>query len=127
MIEVNVGLDVTGGINTNVTHRQRDIIARSVLGQIAPAKFLRHTSHYTTDAGGHVTEQSLIARLPGARLDDALRATIHTLAERIGQDCISVSTGESGELIGPRLGGWTYRPEFFVTYADALEAQRIAA
>lgn len=129
-IELNVGLNVTGGDNQARAVRQRDLIARSVLGQVAPAKFVRHVSQYEQVNGTTITEQTLVARLPGAKLDNALRAKVHDLAARTGQDCIAVfdSVNGHGELIGPRAAAWpAFAPEYFTTYAAATTPLPVAA
>ena len=123
-IELNIGLDVKGGINTPLLRAHQETLARTTLKAFKPRceRFL--TSYAGPD--GQVTEAMLFVALDANNLFDVVKI-VYALATELQQDCIAVYLPEAdeGTLVGRNCAHWG---EFNGdSFTSAAGAERLAA
>jgi len=117
IIELNIGLDVAGSLNTN---RQRD----------SRAEFAREAIAYRAQILGarravSTTEDTLVLSVETDGSEASLYHAVYNLATQLSQDCIAVYQVEAdnGALIGPNAAAWgEFNPEFFIRFASEVAA-----
>lgn len=124
-IELNIGLDTSGGFNNALT---RDRKVGQVLSSFKaiPLDCRRFVTSYPGLAGG-VTAHGLFIRLDTNNLFDIVR-NVYILAVQLELDYIAVFRPDSweGVLVGPGAGQWG---DFFLSHFRrfSLELDRRAA
>ena len=126
ILELNIGLDVTGGVNTTAAYHAR---ATQAIARLTGCHILDTERYETRYDGpeGTTVEPGLFVHL---HTNNVLFAdqNVYQLAVLLGQDCISVYSPrlQSGRLIGPRAAQWgAFNPEFF--HRPAVEELQEAA
>lgn len=124
-LELNIGLEVSGGINNPDTCNTRAATAiRWLAGSLVHSQ--RFETTYT-GPDGEVRERGLFVRLETNNWLSAI-GRVYTLSQMLGQDCIAVyhPSRNSGLLVGPRESNW---PTFDLQHFTRINApeERIAA
>lgn len=132
-VEMNIGLTVAGGPNSDSDILARGCLAVRLLAQslmLARVNTRIERVSYSDPGGATVSESTLVVRAAMRASRPMIRDIIHEVARRLAQDCIAVlfvaDDGDtSGEMIGPQADKWpAFNPEFFVRFdavADATE------
>ena len=112
IIELNIGLNVTNGDNSDEFRAHR---ATTALKALACGAYTQNILGSRRAQSG--TEDTLIVKLSvSSGSEQRLRQELFGLSEFLLQDCIAVynATGWSGELVGPNAAAWgEFNPEFF--------------
>ena len=110
-IELNIGLEVANGDNSQAARNQRAALALVVLET--------NFGHRAESS----TEDTLIVQMsvPSEGMAE-FQTTVFDLSVGLYQDCIAVynATAMSGELIGPNASAWgAFNPDFFIRFDEA--------
>lgn len=102
-LSLNIGLNTIRGtrvdVHTAVNHAQR-------LGSVLASRVAE------SPAGA---EQTLACSILSPLTREEFRFRVFNAAIALGQDCIAVHDGATGELIGPNAEAWgEFQPAFFV-------------
>lgn len=118
-IELNIGLDVKGGINTPLLRAHQETLACKTLKAFKPQceRFL--TSYAGPD--GAITEAMLFVALEANNLFDVVKI-VYDLSAALQQDCIAIYLPDSGEgtLVGRNCAHWgEFNGDYFTSAAGA--------
>ena len=122
IIELNIGLNVNGEVNSQLQCEQRAKQALQFLKQkFSSVKSATYTNQYETNDGTLVLEPGLFVRVSTVGSIFEIDKVIYDLAVELRQDCIAVYLPRSGvgKLIGPNADKWgKFDLTYFEQFAD---------
>ncbi len=118
IIELNIGLNVEGASNSDLS---RDYRATDAIKALLRNPITQNVLGFRRAQSA--TEDTLVVQLSvSSGVPRRLRADINALACQLRQDCIAVynSTEFFGELVGPNAAAWgDFNPDYFIRFDAA--------
>lgn len=130
IIELNIGLNITGRRNSLADCSERAIQAIAYLNAKFKKSYTRRVISEYEGPNGIELEDTLVARIDASRGNrEYLMGAVYQLAVDLEQDCIAIKfSDDSGMLVGPNTGKWgEFDLNFFKDYEPYYAAARRAA
>lgn len=118
IIELNIGLNVNGEVNSQLQCEQRAKQALEFLKQkFSSVKSATYNNQYETNDGTLVLEPGLYVKINTTNTIFECYGVVYQLAIELQQECIALYNRRTGvgKLIGPDAGKWG---EFDLTYFE---------
>ncbi len=127
IVELNIGLNVNGEVNSVFDCEERARYALQYLKtKVSGVKSATYTNQYETADGTLVLEPGLYVKVKTEGTIFELYEIVYKLAIELRQDCIALYNPRTGvgKLIGPSAGSWG---EFDLTYFEQFSEEFLVA
>lgn len=119
MVTLNIGLnisteqEVARGLAPSVAGFN-GVLQLGSVSRLVQGFFARH--YHGSRLALSDTETTLVVRLQGITLEDAV-AALPALAAALGQDCIAAADADAGALVGARAEAWgSFDRDYFIEF-----------